>query len=278
MDDIPSHSFIKVLQGEPSHGPSIRVACYNVLADCYKKRDDAPFAQRGKRVLKELLSVCPDIICVQEIEQEGFSFLASQLQRAGFFESCFVRNAQPDGVAMFVRQSVKLIQWHKLEFGSVADHPDIIRGLKHHSVVVSAHVSWNGSDILVSTAHLYWGHAEPTKNYEIQRAQAQVWLAHCQTIPCHSRILCGDMNQATRGESDLVKFICSCGFHSVYEENCPATVFHARAQKCIDYIFYAGALACTRRLALQTPTSYCPNSMYPSDHLLICGDFEILTR
>jgi hypothetical protein len=36
-----------------------------ILADCYKKREDAPFSERGPRILNELRSVMPDVICLQ---------------------------------------------------------------------------------------------------------------------------------------------------------------------------------------------------------------------
>lgn len=98
-------------------GPSFTVVTYNVLADVYATSEQFPncpsfalnWEYRKQRLLKEILQCHPDIICLQEVQQNHFiSFFHPELAKLGY-EGVFkekerqLRITTVDGCATFYK-------------------------------------------------------------------------------------------------------------------------------------------------------------------------------
>lgn len=94
---------------------SFTVATYNILANTYIRPTWYPHtpqrmlvaAQRGPALVRHILGLAADVLCLQEVEDDMFEALEVGL-RPGGYTGHFAKKARgkPDGCAMFFRTQV----------------------------------------------------------------------------------------------------------------------------------------------------------------------------
>eukprot|EP00123_Amoebidium_parasiticum_P011351 comp20666_c1_seq1/m.26830 comp20666_c1_seq1/g.26830 ORF comp20666_c1_seq1/g.26830 comp20666_c1_seq1/m.26830 type:complete len:338 (-) comp20666_c1_seq1:331-1344(-) len=202
--------------------PTVRVLCYNVLAQCYVKSAQFPesgsanlrWATRSKRLEAELARHNADILCLQEVDSYE-PFWQPALTRLGYDGQSYeprtmVRKGKQDGSGVFWRQSqFRLVESHKVHFNDVDTAPELLdlkadRPPDHFirdcvaSIVALEptsplpHATHPG--IIVASAHLFW---DP-KCQDVKVAQAW-WLLKClaefrQRHPTYPVMVAADFN------------------------------------------------------------------------------------
>ncbi|XP_064602592.1 protein angel homolog 2-like isoform X2 [Liolophura sinensis] len=211
-------------QAQPRSGVELTVLSYNVLSQrllednsflyphCY---DDAlDWNKRKTRIMDELVSCQPDVMCLQEIQADHYTdYFLPKLSSAGY-EGVYQKRTgdKPDGCAVFVnRRKLAIAQ----AFPVLYNRGDI---LNRDNIALIVHLrSKNASakrqaDVFIATTHLLFN----PKRGDIKLAQLSVLmaeldrLAHKGTVsggfPGYAPvILCGDFN--AEPHSDIYKFV-----------------------------------------------------------------------
>ncbi|XP_050095470.1 protein angel homolog 2 [Anopheles aquasalis] len=186
---------------------------YNILAqdlldghlmELYRNHDprSLPWQQRLKRLLTEIHHIRPDVLCVQELQQNHIKRFANGL--ADFrYEMLYKKRTggvKTDGCAVFFRSDLfELIDHHEVEFFQPK-----VNKLNRDNVAIIAKLALKHSPqtrLVVSTTHLLFN---PSRQ-DVRLAQIQVLLAELdrfsysgQTVngvPQYDPVLlCGDFN------------------------------------------------------------------------------------
>uniref|UniRef100_A0A182MCT7 Endonuclease/exonuclease/phosphatase domain-containing protein n=1 Tax=Anopheles culicifacies TaxID=139723 RepID=A0A182MCT7_9DIPT len=184
---------------------------YNILAQdlldshaaLYNEHDPQalPWKQRSKRLLAEIDTIKPDILCVQELqENHADSFRSGLKQDYGMLYKKRTGGEKTDGCALFYRNDLfDLVTHHKVEF-----YQPKVNKLNRENVAIIAKLSLKANPrakLVVSTTHLLYN---PNRQ-DVRLAQVQVLLAELDRlaysgtmpngIPRYDPvILCGDFN------------------------------------------------------------------------------------
>jgi CCR4-NOT transcription complex subunit 6 len=120
-----------------SAGPRFRVATYNVLAEIYATQQQYPYCDfwalswdyRFNNIMREIVSVSPDVICLQEIQADHYeNHVYAAMNEVGF-EGVYKQKTRQsmglagkvDGCALFWRRSkFHLVESYSIEFNEVA--------------------------------------------------------------------------------------------------------------------------------------------------------------
>uniref|UniRef100_A0A182FBT1 Endonuclease/exonuclease/phosphatase domain-containing protein n=2 Tax=Anopheles albimanus TaxID=7167 RepID=A0A182FBT1_ANOAL len=186
---------------------------YNILAqdlldghlmELYRNHDprSLPWQQRLKRLLAEIHHIRPDVLCVQELQQNHVKRFADGL--ADFrYEMLYKKRTggvKTDGCAVFFRSDLfELIDHHEVEFFQPK-----VNKLKRDNVAIIAKLALKQSPktrLVVSTTHLLFN---PFRQ-DVRLAQIQVLLAELDRfsysgqsangVPQYDPVLlCGDFN------------------------------------------------------------------------------------
>ncbi|KAJ1482992.1 hypothetical protein T484DRAFT_1896729, partial [Baffinella frigidus] len=135
---LASRRWVHAARTSAGEGEELKIASYNMLADCYVFEDDYPQTPRAaldwgcrrRKLLSELEGLDVDVLCVQEIEQDQFArFFLPELAKRGY-EGAFKRRNGPykrDGCATFWRASrLNLV----MEYGLELDTPQGMLGFR----------------------------------------------------------------------------------------------------------------------------------------------------
>ncbi|XP_052889321.1 protein angel [Anopheles moucheti] len=184
---------------------------YNILAQdllnshvaLYNEHDPQalPWKHRSKRLMAEIDTVKPDILCVQELqESHADSFRSGLKQDYGMLYKKRTGGDKTDGCALFYRRDLfDLVAHHKVEF-----YQPKVNQLNRENVAIIAKLSLKANPrarLVVSTTHLLYN----PKRQDVRLAQVQVLLAEIDRlafsgtmpngIPRYDPIiLCGDFN------------------------------------------------------------------------------------
>ncbi|XP_049292140.1 protein angel homolog 2 [Anopheles funestus] len=184
---------------------------YNILAQdlldshatMYSEHDPQalPWNQRCKRLMAEIDTIKPDILCVQELEENrADSFCRELNQDFGMLYKKRTGSDKTDGCALFYRRDLfDLVTHHKLEFYQ----PNVSK-LNRENVAIIAKLSLKANPrakLVVSTTHLLYN---PNRQ-DVRLAQVQVLLAELDRLAYSGTmrsgvprydpvILCGDFN------------------------------------------------------------------------------------
>ncbi|HZV02504.1 MAG TPA: endonuclease/exonuclease/phosphatase family protein [Planctomycetota bacterium] len=244
------------------------VVSYNVLADSYIRREYYPFtaaallepAWRRAALVRHVVALDADVICLQEVERPVLDLLAAALtghqhhygQKTG---------GKPDGCAtLWRRASFTCRQASTLAYTDGTGHVASIVELEREGRVLgiaNTHARWDAPGTPPAEQR---GLREVTELVERLRATPASW------------IVCGDLN--AEPESDLVRFLVGAGFRDPF----PVTAFTCNAnrkRKKIDYLFHTADLVATPgsvpRVEDGTPL---PSEDQPSDHVAIQATFD----
>src|SRR5262245_40891467 len=90
------------------------VVTYNVLADCHTQPEKYPgvpaeyleAGQRLPKLVRQVVGLGADVLCLQEVDAEVFGAIASRLQPQGYTDLFAPKTHGPqEGVAVFVRNA-----------------------------------------------------------------------------------------------------------------------------------------------------------------------------
>uniref|UniRef100_A0A182IK97 Endonuclease/exonuclease/phosphatase domain-containing protein n=1 Tax=Anopheles atroparvus TaxID=41427 RepID=A0A182IK97_ANOAO len=161
-----------------------------------------PWAHRYKRLMAEINAVHPDILCVQELQQEHVDQFWTGLAsfNYGLLYKKRTGGGKTDGCAVFYRRNLfDLVTHHEVEYFQ----PNVNK-LNRENVAIIAKLSLKSNPhakLVVSTTHLLYN----PRRQDVRLAQIQVLLAEldrlaysgqCATgLPQYDPvILCGDFN------------------------------------------------------------------------------------
>ncbi|XP_050080550.1 protein angel [Anopheles maculipalpis] len=201
----------------PGNGPGARdrieftLMNYNILAQdlldshaqLYSQHDPQalPWKERSKRLTAEIETINPDILCVQELQENHIETFCSRLkQDYAMLYKKRTGGDKTDGCALFYRRDLfDLVSDHKVEF-----YQPNVNKLNRENVAIIAKLALKANPrakLVVSTTHLLYN---PNRQ-DIRLAQIQVLLAELDRFAYSGRllnglpqydpiILCGDFN------------------------------------------------------------------------------------
>lgn len=285
--------------------PPLRVLTWNVLADGLAQEGNfAKCAQevlewdvRGPEVVRLLLQAEADVLCLQEVNtfapRGDLVGLETELSRAGY-EGVFVAKRSspcvrlgfpPDGVCIFYRKARLqpagdlFSAAYLTEAGEEQSQVRIVLPLRD---MVTKHT------VCFATTHLKAKSGEEG----VRTLQARQLLEDVERIGGEDGriIVVGDFNAVPSEEA--VSLFVGSGFASAWglpPEEGHFTTWKFRSNEgkvtekraTIDYQFYRGSLRPVARFAQMGVEEIGPDGLpcraYPSDHLAVVVDYEVLT-
>jgi mRNA deadenylase 3'-5' endonuclease subunit Ccr4 len=266
---------------------SFSIASYNILADSYVRPNwylniDPEILRWDRRkfaLAEKITRLDADIVCLQEVEAEGYALIEGSLAGKGY-SGVYARkgSGKPDGCAMFFRQAglrfagADTLYYHD----GRPDFPDS----GHLALIVS--FERQGSVIRVANTHLEWGQdnkpPEEHVGYKQIRELIDERFKPDQTAYATKStwVLCGDLN--AESDDPVVKELLGNGFVDAYAGREQATCNPNGRANRIDYIFYtperaSNLIAEPAKLMEIDDLTTLPSADEPSDHLAIMATF-----
>lgn len=258
------------------------VATYNVLATAYLGRGDYSAVppglldpeQRVPAVVRHIVALDADILCLQEVEIDVFDALRTGLEPLGYTGHIeFKGHGKPDGCATFFRtEGFAVREVVRLEYR------DEEKGHGRHSGFVALLLSLEheGRLLGVANTHLRWDRPGTSRREQVGHRQAVELLDVCRGfVPrCDGWITCGDFNR--RPDSEVVETFLEAGYEFAHagRPHLYSAVTNRRAS-LIDYLFHTSKL---RARPIDPPLvsdgMTLPSSDQPSDHLALSAEFD----
>lgn len=244
-----------------------RAATYNVLATAYLSKGDYSAvppglldpAWRVPAVVRRVVGLNADVVCLQEVEADLFAALEAHLGPLGFAGRHELKSGRPDGCATFYRAaSFAPVRAARLEYrdeGFVA----LLLTLEHE-----------GRPLGVANTHLRWDRPGTPRAEQVGFRQASELLDALDPA-CDAWVVCGDFN---RGPASEVPAAFRAAGLVAAHQRLPAArsaVMNRRAT-LIDYVFHSRTLVCVPD-APPTPPDALPSAEEPSDHLPLTATF-----
>jgi len=255
--------------------PDITIASYNVLADTYIRKEYYqesawPLLDPAIRIpslIDRVFSLDTDVLCLQEVEYDLFRRLEVRGRACGYEFARWMHKGmgKPDGVATFVRDTLKAATSMNIEFtdgrgGKRSGHGALLTFLHKGPVVlnvVNTHFKWDPDGAPVEDC--------------VGIAQARQLL----NIVGHNvfAVICGDFNAQPGGP--LLSAFADHGFRDAHPGLPPTFNLRGVPQK-LDYILHRPVL---KAYALPTPDvapeTILPSRQEPSDHVPIVAAFTV---
>jgi len=234
--------------------------------------------------MEELVRYQPDILCLQEVDH--FPLLERALSSLGY-EGHFVSkpdspciylpsNSGPDGCALFYKKD----QWEVV--GEVHSKTLEVWHVQSNQVAIAVNLRHKStkSEVCVATTHLKARIGALLAT--LRNEQGKDLLAWLSTVKQHRPlILTGDFNA---DPSEAVVRTIKEELASAYPDSTPFTTWKIREtgeQKSIlDYIFHSAGIQASATLDMPTEQQIgidrLPSLAFPSDHLSMVADFQVL--
>jgi len=168
----------RVCSGEPNCFP-LRLLSYNCLAEIYANSDLYSYCPdwalswnyRRRNLLREILSLEADVVCLQEIQADHFEeHFNPAMRRAGYegiykakMRESMGRKGKVDGCATFYRRDrFQLIEKHEIEYSTVArekvKEKRLLNRLMKDNValLVVLEDTATNSRVCVANTHIFW--------------------------------------------------------------------------------------------------------------------------
>ncbi len=250
---------------------------------------------RKERIVEQILSHNPDIICLQEVDhyEDFFLPLFNDLGYQGFFfpkkESPCLKmegNNGPDGVSLFYRDArLDIVDVH-MRYLRNADKEECSQPVVTCMLFDKVHLK----NICVAVTHL-----KAKQGFEgLRAAQAKDLLQAVddirRKIDNKSAVaICGDFNGQPHEECYSVMenhpdLRLESAYKNLMKSEIPYTTWKIRdveKKKTIDYIWInpdkVGVAACLAAPSEEdVPKERFPSFSCPSDHIALCCDFTLL--
>ncbi|XP_015249960.1 PREDICTED: nocturnin-like [Cyprinodon variegatus] len=310
----PHRELVRPRPGPPcssKHNPPIRIMQWNILAQALGEGKDGfircpldalCWHQRKYQILEEMLSLRPDVLCLQEVDHYHDTFQPI-MARLGYHGSFLPKpwspcldvedNNGPDGCALFYRRSrFSPLSTARLRLSAMMLPTNQV------AIAQTLRCRVTGRRLCVAVTHL-----KARSGWErLRSAQGADLLQSLQSITAHGSglegaepgavplVVCGDFN-AEPSEDVYRRFSSSpLGLSSAYKllssdgQSEPAyTTWKIRpsgeSRGTLDYIWYSQqALSVEGLLELPTEEQIGPDRLpsyhYPSDHLSLLCDIS----
>jgi mRNA deadenylase 3'-5' endonuclease subunit Ccr4 len=251
---------------------AFKLATWNILATSYIRREFYPNTPsqildpdwRIPALVRRAGELGVDILCLQEVEGEVFTALASGLAPLGYSGILARKDGgKPDGCATFFRTNCcELLNEHRLVY---ADGLDGSADSGHIAQILKLDVS--GNQVALVNTHLKWDlpHTPPERQFGLR--QIQQALAAARQEASSIQLICGDFNATPN--SLLINFLRHAGFDYTHRGTPDVFTCNSNGQpKLIDYVFFHGPVRAHPEPVLPidglTPL---PSLEQPSDHL-----------
>lgn len=259
----------------------LKVLTYNLLAPCHVvperypnvKETDLSWDARKHRILQTLEEADPHVICLQEIEPKGYSFLDSALSPKGYRGIHALKGfSKLEGAALFFKfekllfTSAEVIYYHDY-------YPDRLKQIPFASgdfvLIVYFKTTTGIVGITTTHAHAFFSDVDsPEKNVnKTQMDELFNTLIPARKFVDHW-IVTGDFN--TEPEKLPKHLLEQNHFLDAHKGNEAPTFEDMK----IDYIFHSDSLAAkpapTRKMAMPMP-----NAEEGSDHLPLMATFDL---
>ena len=254
---------------------------YNVLAQAYitptrYPRTPAPVlasAWRRPALVRHIVALGTDVVCLQEVEDETFAAVQQALQPLGYAGHFAKKGGgKPDGCATFVRQST--LTWGTVHPLLYSDGAGTERDSGHLALVVVC--AYKGRPLGLVNTHLQWDPpGTPPERLRGSRQIKQLLQERGRLAPsCEAWIICGDLNVTP--ESHVVAVLRAGGFDYTHCTLAGTYTCNANARaNMLDYVFYTGVFR-AQPVAVPVIDDQTPLPSYdqPSDHLALMAYFD----
>lgn len=258
---------------------SFSVASWNILADAYalpKRYPGIPATilaaeWRQPAVVRHVLHLAADVVCLQEVEPRMFRLLESHLEPRGYQGYFAQKTARPDGCATFVRtERLAVRATHTLHYN------DGQRRVDSGHLALLLVLEQAGGQAVISNTHLKWDPPGTPAVDQWGLRQLDQLLRERETLAPEGTawIVCGDFNVTE--DSDIIATLRQTGWRDAYHEREHMRTCNTnRRARRIDYLWHTRELL-SRPVALRaiTDETSLPSSEEPSDHLAIMAWFE----
>jgi mRNA deadenylase 3'-5' endonuclease subunit Ccr4 len=257
------------------------LATYNVLAQAYitparyPRTPESVLASAWRRpaLVRHIVALGMDVICLQEVEDETFTAVQQVLGPLGYIGH-FARKGggRPDGCATFVRQST--LAWGPVHELMYSDGAGTERDSGHLALVVLC--AYKGRPLGLVNTHLQWDPPDtPPDRQRGYRQIRQLLQERYRIAPaCEAWIICGDLN--VMPESHVVAVLRAEGCDYTHRTLAGTSTCNANARaKMIDYVFYTEMFR-AQPVAVPVIDDQTPLPSYdqPSDHLALMARFD----
>ena len=233
---------------------NMKIVSYNILAQRFVKSEDIEsFDVRVIKIIDNIASVDPSVICLQEVELSSFQVDFYELLKKYDFHGHVVSKKRSSPIG-------NVILWKK-------EHDKISTLNTSASVLVSLMI--NGLQILIANVHL----KAQLINGEKQRLQQLV-----SVLKHNPDIICGDFNDTLAEERAAYRMlnenykILTPGLTCYAKDSC--NYFINKPYWPFDHFAYKAALLTSAYVLPSNLDCIIPNDIYPSDHLMIVFIFE----
>jgi len=271
----------------------VRVLQWNQLSQTLGTQNDGfvrcPLAAldwrtRRWRLLEELLRHHPDIICLQEVDH--FPLIERALSSLGYTGHFVAKpdspciylpsNSGPDGCALFYKKD----QWQMV--GQLQSRILEVWHVQSNQVAVAVNLRHleTKEEVCVATTHLKARSGALLAT--LRNEQGKDLLAWLSTVKQHRPlILTGDFNA---DPTEAVVRTIKEELVSAYPDSTPFTTWKIREtgeqKSTLDYIFHSGGIQASATLDMPTEKQIgkdrLPSFAFPSDHLSMVADFQVL--
>jgi len=272
---------------------AVRVLQWNQLSQTLGTQNDGfvrcPLAAlewrtRRWRLLEELLRHHPDIICLQEVDH--FPLIERALSSLGYTGHFVAKpdspciylpsNSGPDGCALFYKKD----QWQMV--GQLQSRILEVWHVQSNQVAVAVNLRHleTKEEVCVATTHLKARSGALLAT--LRNEQGKDLLAWLSTVKQHRPlILTGDFNA---DPTEAVVRTIKEELVSAYPDSTPFTTWKIREtgeqKSTLDYIFHSGGIQASATLDMPTEQQVgkdrLPSLAFPSDHLSMVADFQVL--
>jgi len=272
---------------------ALRVLQWNQLSQTLGTQNDGfvrcPLAAldwrtRRWRLLEELLRHHPDIICLQEVDH--FPLIERALSSLGYTGHFVAKpdspciylpsNSGPDGCALFYKKD----QWQMV--GQLQSRILEVWHVQSNQVALAVNLRHleTKEEVCVATTHLKARSGALLAT--LRNEQGKDLLAWLSTVKQHRPlILTGDFNA---DPTEAVVRTIKEELVSAYPDSTPFTTWKIREtgeqKSTLDYIFHSEGIQASATLNMPTEQQIgkdrLPSFAFPSDHLSMVADFQVL--
>jgi mRNA deadenylase 3'-5' endonuclease subunit Ccr4 len=258
------------------------VASYNILANSYVNPDRYPAsppealdpAFRLATLVRRLMDLGADVVCLQEVEPVVFEYLDLRLKTLNY-EGHFAKKGggKPDGCATFFNKSTFAL-WASRLF-----HFTDGRGSQPpsgHVALLLVLLDREDRHVGIANTHLKWDPPGTPLEEQWGFRQARQLLEEREVMDpgCRAWVLCGDLNVTP--DSETIRMVRRVGLDYAHRGREHLATCKAQAHaKMVDYLLHTRALAARPvdppPIDEQTPL---PSDCEPSDHVAVTAWFD----
>ncbi len=251
------------------------------MADSYIRPERYPHVdkqaldpvKRRQTLLKQLLLLNADIICLQEVESDVVALLDKELEELNY-KSIYVKKGmgRPDGIATYFRRGpLAFLGANALYFKDQHHFKQFPSG--HAALLV--YLQWENTIIGVINTHIRWDDPLHEGDRHVGYRQMQElthWIKRDQKAD--EWLVCGDFNSDF--DTPVIDFLFDLGLSDVFGSTKEWTINIGGLGR-VDYFFHSRGLIATPHPVLPIDEhTILPSKEHPSDHAYIAADFSLV--